>query len=398
MFLTVTGALAGDMPRDVLRRSAIIGLIAFLTLIDLFGSQALLPRLVDLYQTDAATMGFAVNASTIGMALAGITVAWFSDRIDRRRGLWLSLAILAIPTFLLSITRDPTIFAVLRIAQGACMATAFTLTMTYLSERCDLTAAAGAMAAYITGNVAANLFGRLMAGAFADWVGVPGSFVAFACLNLIGAAVAYLYISPDMPHGPRPGESPLMAWRAHLSVPALRAAFGVGFLILFAFIGTFTYVNLELVGPRLGLDAAYLGVVYLVFAPALLTTPLAGRAVARWGPRPVYWAAAVISILGLVLLLVPSLPPVLLGLALMGAGTFFAQAAATGFVGRRAVSHHAAANGLYLTSYYMGGLLGALVLGQIYVRSGWPATVGLLIAAMALSCLLARRFDTPPPE
>ena len=33
-------------------------------------------------------MGFAVNASTIGMAIAGLAVALFSRRIDRRRGIW----------------------------------------------------------------------------------------------------------------------------------------------------------------------------------------------------------------------------------------------------------------------------------------------------------------------
>ena len=42
------------------------------------------------------------------------------------------------------------------------MATAFTLMLAYLGEECSATDAAGAFAAYITGNVASNLFGRLM--------------------------------------------------------------------------------------------------------------------------------------------------------------------------------------------------------------------------------------------
>ena len=45
---------------------------------------------------------------------------------------------------------------------------------------------------------------------------------------------------------------------------------------------------------------------------------------------------------GLPLLLLPSLPSVLGGLALIGAGTFFAQASATGFVGRAATSDRGA--------------------------------------------------------
>jgi hypothetical protein len=42
------------------------------------------------------------------------------------------------------------------------------------------------MAAYITGNVASNLFGRLMAVSAADYFGLSGSFYAFAALNLVG--------------------------------------------------------------------------------------------------------------------------------------------------------------------------------------------------------------------
>ena len=70
-----------------LRRNAIIGLIAFLTVVDLFATQAILPTLARAYDVAPAAMGFAVNASTIGMAVAGLLVAFFSRRIDRRRGI-----------------------------------------------------------------------------------------------------------------------------------------------------------------------------------------------------------------------------------------------------------------------------------------------------------------------
>ena len=90
-------------------------------------------------------MGFAVNASTFGMAIAGIAVALFGRNIDRRNGIWISLAVLAIPTTLLSMTDDITIFALLRVAQGLCMSTAFTLTVAYLAEHFSPAQATGAL-------------------------------------------------------------------------------------------------------------------------------------------------------------------------------------------------------------------------------------------------------------
>jgi MFS transporter, YNFM family, putative membrane transport protein len=90
------------------------------------------------------------------------------------------------------------------------MATAFTLTMTYLAEQCDGVAAGGAMAAYVTGNVAANLLGHIAAVPAADLTGLSGSFFTFAVLNLSGAAIACLLIGPRDDAPPRPGGKPLL--------------------------------------------------------------------------------------------------------------------------------------------------------------------------------------------
>jgi MFS transporter, YNFM family, putative membrane transport protein len=135
----------------------VIGLTAFLTVVDLFATQAILPALAGAYRVSPAAMGFAVNASTMGMAIAGLAVAFFSRRIDRRRGILVSLALLAIPTALLSVAPDLMVFTALRVIQGLFMATAFILTLAYLGEQCSASDSAGAFAAYITGNVASNL-------------------------------------------------------------------------------------------------------------------------------------------------------------------------------------------------------------------------------------------------
>ncbi len=389
MLYVVQGALRGNRPRDIVRRSTIIAMISFLTLIDLFGSQALLPQIVDQFGASTGVVGFAVNAATLGMAVSGLTVAYFADRIDRKKGIWVCLALLSIPTALLSATDSIWVFAGLRVAQGVLMAAAFTLTMTYISEQCDIMAVGGAMAAYITGNVASNLFGRLLAVSTAEIAGLSGSFLAFATLNLIGAALSFILIGPRDASPPRQATPPLEAWRLHWSDPALRASFAIGFLILFIFVGVFTYVNPLLV-DTLGVPVMYLGVVYLVFVPAIFTTPMAGSVVKRMGPRRTLQASMSVALVALALTLVSSLTLVLVALAVIGAATFFAQASATGFVSSRAKSDQAAANGLYLTSYYLGGLAGALLLGQVHTQLGWEGTVAFLILATMFCIFTAR--------
>src|SRR5690242_14935728 len=103
-----------EHPTQVFRRSLVIGMIAFLTVVDLFATQAILPSLAQNYGVSSATMAVAVNASTVGMAFAGLAVTLFAHRIDRRRGIMLSLLLLSVPTALLAVMPSLGVFAALR--------------------------------------------------------------------------------------------------------------------------------------------------------------------------------------------------------------------------------------------------------------------------------------------
>jgi predicted MFS family arabinose efflux permease len=372
-------------------RFAIIALIAFLTLVDLFAAQAILPSLVIKFAVSRATMGFAVNASTFGMAIAGIVVALFGRNVDRRNGIWISLAVLAIPTTLLSMTDDITTFALLRVAQGLCMSTAFTLTVAYLAEHFSPAQATGALAAYVTGNVASNFFGRIMSAAVADTFGLSTNFLTFAALNIAGAGLVWATLKKTERMMATGGSMPEMrSWTAHFRDRQLRHSFAIGFLILFVFIGTFTYVNFQLTAQPISLSPMALGLVYFVFLPSMITTPLAGRVARRFGPKSGIALMLALAIAGLAALLSTILAIVLTGMALVAVGTFLAQAIATGHVGRTATRDKAAASGIYLASYYAGGLVGSFVLGQVFDRVGWPACVAVLVVALIVAIGLAR--------
>jgi predicted MFS family arabinose efflux permease len=378
-------------------RSLVIGLTAFLTVVDLFATQAILPSLTLHYNVSPAEMGVAVNASTLGMAIAGLVVGFLSPHIERRRGILFSLVLLAIPTTLLASAPDLTSFTALRIAQGLCMASAFALTLAYLGEQCSAMDAGGAFAAYITGNVASNLIGRLVSAAVVDTFGLASNFYFFALLNLAGAVLVYFTIQRVKPmHVTAAAQSPFAAAIGHWCNPALRSAFAIGFCILFAFIGTFTFVNFVLVREPLSLGRMDLGFVYFVFAPSVVTTLFAGKAVARFGTRPALWGALAVAAAGLPLMLSPHLPEVLAGMVLAGIGTFFAQACATGFVGQAAADNRGVASGTYLACYFLGGLAGSAVLGQLFDRFGWTACVTGVGGSLAIAAWLTTRLNVRP--
>lgn len=396
----MTTAPRADLGQDAVGRALrflLIAVIAFLTLVDLFATQVIIPGLTLRYGVSPATMGSAVGACTFGMAAASLLVALFSDRIDRRAGIVLSLALLSVPTVLLASAPTVAVFTALRVAQGLCMATAFSLTLAYLGERMTGAAATRAFGAYVTGNVASNLIGRFVASGVAGEWGIDASFYVFAALNLAGAALvaATIHRAPRMKQGVNHARSPLAAVRTHLGNPRLRAGFAFGFCILFVFIGVFTYVNFELGSARFGLSMMELGSVYIVFLPSIFTTAQAGALATRIGLRRATLVGLGTALAGVALMALDALPAVLTGMALVAVGTFLAQALATGFVSRAAMGDRAAASGLYLASYFTGGLVGAVVLGQVYAAYGWHAMSACVALVLVVAAVLARRFSLP---
>lgn len=393
-------ALHADRP-DVgaTSRGLLVALIAFLTLVDLFAAQAILPSLAQHYRVSPGAIGFAVNACTAGMAVSSLAVALLARHINRRWGIVISLLLLAVPTTMLAFAPDLTTFAWLRVAQGVLMAAAFTLTLAHLGETYRDMAAASVFAAYVTGNVASNLFGRMLSAAVADHLGLATNFYVFAALNAVGGflVLAAFRSSPGMIRETADTSPPAMmaAWRVHLAQPALRKAFALGFCILFAFIGVFSYVGFVLRAQPISLDAMSLGFVYLVFLPSVLTTPLAGAFAGRLGFTRALQGALFLSVAGLPLLLSPRLALVLAGLVMVGVGTFMAQALATGYVGRVARADRGAASGLYLAGYFSGGLVGSAVLGIVFDRWGWPACVAVIAAVLAVAMLLGSKLLEP---
>jgi predicted MFS family arabinose efflux permease len=157
-------------------------------------------------------------------------------------------------------------------------------------------------------------------------------------------------------------------------------------------------VNFVLVRGPISLSMMSVGLVYFVFVPAVLTTPFAGLLVRRVGTRSAFISAIAFALAGLPFLVAARLDAILLGLVMVGVGTFFAQAVATGFIGRAAETDRATASGIYLACYYVGGIAGSAIPGALFQAFGWPACVAATAAALVFAGLLGTLLKLPPHD
>jgi predicted MFS family arabinose efflux permease len=92
---------------------------------------------------------------------------------------------------------------------------------------------------------------------------------------------------------------------------------------------------------------------------------------------------------GALLLLAPPVTVIIAGLTLCAVCGMLCQAISTGYVTAIANDGRSSAVGLYVTAFYVGGSMGALLPGLAWDAAGWPACVAMVVVMLAMMALIA---------
>jgi len=392
----VTESPAPGASRGVVRRRTLAvvfaGFCAFLTL---YAPQPLLPLLASAFQVSARAATRVVAASTLAIVLAAPLVGALADRFGRKRVIVWSALLLSIPTMLAATADGLGQLLVWRFWQGVFTPGVFAVTVAYINEEWA-DGAGSAMAAYVGGTVLGGFSGRMIAAFVAAETSWRWSFAVLGVVALLCAVGMWAWLPPESRAAqPRPAREMARAMLRHLRNPRLAATYAVGFCVLFTLLGTFTYVNFYLAAPPFRLGTRALGLVFTVYLAGAVFTPIAGRAIDRMGHRFALTMGMAIAASGLALTLAPHLASVLAGLAMCCTGAWIAQSAASSYIGTVAREARAAAVGLYVMFYYLGGSFGSELPGRFWSWGGWPATVGLMVAVQFVTVALATAFWRP---
>ena len=359
-------------------------------MLNLYAPQSILPLLSASFGVSPVQAALSVTVTTLAVALVAPFAGAFSDSRGRKPVIVAALIGVSVPTLASALSTGLTALLVTRFCQGLFIPLAFTAALAYISEEWEAHERGAMTALYVTANVGGGFAGRFIGGLAADLGNWQAAFLALGALNLMGAGLVAAWMRPSR-HFLRSagfGRS-LQRLPDHLRNPKLLAAFAVGFNVLFSLVAIFTYITFYLAGAPFRLGAAALGAIFATYLVGLVVTPLSGRLIDRFGQRRTLMAAMPLAMAGALLTLAPGFGAVLAGLAMCCTGIFLAQATATSFVARIARHNKSTAAGLYLSFYYLGGALGAVVPGLAYTRGGWPACVALAIAVQLIVIVIA---------
>lgn len=255
---------------------------------------------------------------------------------------------MVIPTLLLGFSPNFATLVILRAIQGLLMPGLTSVAISYVNEEFSGKGRGLAMGIYVSGLTLGGLFAftlPTLVAALCMWRFLPDrrssknlnvSVMLRTLVRLLADRQFALQSLGDM--------------RMHMRNRSLVGAFVIGFTSFFGFIGIFTYLPYYLTGPHFKLSTISLGLVYLLWLTGIFS-PVAGTIAGRIGSRR--------------------------------AIAFSMGTAAKG-----------TAASLYLSLYYFGGSLGAVLPGFALLWAGWPGVVslclGMVLVALASDAVLCR--------
>ena len=377
---------------------------------NMYSTQSILPVLSSAFHISAPTAGLSISVLVLAVAVGSLIYGPISDRIGRKPVMVCASLLVVIPTLLLGFAPNFVTLVILRATQGLLMPGLTSVAIPYVNEEFSGRGRGLAMGIYVSGLTLGGLFARAGSAALAGIFNWQVALFAFTVPTLVAALCMWRFLPDRRSSKHLEGGGMLRAlarlladrqfalqslgdMRLHMHNRSLVGAFVIGFTSFFGFIGIFTYLPYYLTGPHFKLSTLSLGLVYLLWLTGIFS-PLAGTIAGRIGSQRAIVFSMGIAAIGLLITLIPVLPVTIFGLGLLTLGMFSTVPATNLYLGEKAVSAKGTAASLYLSLYYFGGSLGAVLPGFALLWAGWPGVValclGMVLIALAADALLCR--------
>jgi len=367
------------------------GLAAFL---NLYATQGILRELAVAFNVSAERAGQGVSVTTLAVAIIAPFVGRLSARFERRKVISFSAVAAALPVIWSAHATSFSSFLAARFAAGVLMPFVFAISVAYIGELFGRDEAMEVNALFVAGTTLGGFAGRFVTNSltsFADW---RHALDVIAWLCVATGVVIYTCLPASRANAARfnnDDAKETSKWTLLKSGPLL-ASFLVGACVLASQVATFTFIGLRLVEAPFNFNTVQIGAIYAVFLVAVVVTPLAGRVARYRGPRTTALAAVVLALLGALLTLSDSVSVILLGLALGSTAVFVEQASANSFISQMSGAARSTAIGIYLSFYYFGGSLGAMLPVTAWKAWGWAGCVAFVVAAQMVVGVLVLLF------
>lgn len=359
-------------------------LAGFASFSSLYCVQPMMPVFADFFQISPTQSSFPLSFSTLALAMGLLFTGLISDRFGRKPIMVCALFLVAILLIVSSQLAFWSFFLVTRILIGIAVSGVAAVAMTYIGEEIAQKDIGFAMGLYISGTAIGGMGGRVLAGVMVDFMSWQTATLIIGLLNLCIAVAFYLVLPTSQNFKSYPIQLSRFkaSFQKNLADPKLRLLFIQGFILMGCFVSVFNYLSYHLLEKPFELSQTWIGVMSIVYLAGIYSSPRAARWGQKFGRDWVLMTMLGMMLLGLWLMLIPTLSMIFMGLLIFTFSFFAAHSTASSWVSVQALQYRAVGSSLYLLGYYAGSSVLGSASGLVWEAYGW---LGL---TLAITCIL----------
>ncbi|UQA51455.1 MFS transporter [Vibrio sp. ED002] len=360
-----------------------LALGSFLVFSNLYLLQPMLPSFAAHFQISETQVNWLFAATTLALSFSLVPMAVLSESIGRKPVMMFGL--FSIPAIsALMLFGDSFLFLVVcRALIGIALAAFAAVAVAYMAEELDKHAFSMAIGTYIAANSLGGIAGRISGGLLADNFSIDVAIEVMMLFTLIGV-VSVHYLLPKQKNF-TPSSSSLRhhnrAIIGHFKNQRVWFAMLIGGLNFALFVNLYSVMGFRLVSAPHNVPVGLASLIFVCYLGGTFSSRCAGHWSKRFSPILGMFLGSIVSMAGMWIAVIESIPAMLTGLLLISFGAFFTHTLAYGWVGQNATQAKATATALYLVHYYIGGSLGGFLLLYCWQNGGWSS---VLIGGSAL--------------
>jgi len=375
-----------------------IGIIIYVTVLAfsvLYTPQPILPTLIKEFHITYSQAALLTSVTMIPLSFSPIFFGFILESFTAKKLLRVALLGLTITEVGIYLVPSFKIFLFLRLFQGFMLPAIFTSIMTYISIVSDKGLIQKVMSVYIASTILGGFLGRFISGGISHYFGWRYTFLVLF-ISLIISLILTFFLESDS----KVQKSKFIfsdALNLIKTSPFINMYIAI-FCTFFTFASMLNFLPFRLTEISSEIDDFQIGMIYTGYVMGILVSLTSPKIIKFFGSeKKTILIGLTVFLISVPLFSLYSVKLIFLSMFIFCAGMFTVHSVESGYLNKIARGNKGVVNGVYVSAYYTGGVLGTYFPGFIYNAFGWNfflAALSLIIICGILSILLTKeRFE-----
>ncbi|PAF50497.1 MFS transporter [Helicobacter sp. 13S00477-4] len=339
-----------------------------ITLSLIYAPQPLTPLLANYFNIKPDNAAFIISLTLLPMAIAPAIYGYFLEKISPKKILIFSMFMCGILQFISTLSNDFYVFLTLRLLQSLFFPAILTTLLTILT-RLSTADIQKNSSLYVSATIIGGLIGRIVGSYLTGISSWQTSFNIFAILMVLGGF--WLFGIEDIK---KTSTSKITFKSVFPFLKDRRYIWLLSsvFIMFFSFQTILSFLPFFLVDSNPLITESQIGFIYIGYLAGIVVSLFATKTTRIMHSKPnAISLGLVVFGIGVLIVLSEDFYIILLGMFILCAGSFTAHSILTALMNSISEGKKGITNGLYLTFYYTGGVLGSFIPSFFYHYFGW---------------------------